>query len=44
MFTQSKPVWAKGRSEELNLFLEFAIPLPEGSETVRMTASTAYHL
>lgn len=44
MFTQSKPVWAKGRSEELNLFLEFTIPLPEGSETVRMTASTAYHL
>ena len=44
MFNQSKPVWAKGRSEELNLFLEFLIPLPDGSETVRMTASTAYHL
>lgn len=44
MFTQSKPVWARGRSEELNLFLEFTILLPERSETVRMTASTAYHL
>lgn len=44
MFTQSRPIWAKGRSEELNLFLEFIIALPERSATVRMTASTAYHL
>ena len=44
MFRQSKPVWAKNRSEELNLFLEFNLSLPEKSQTVRMTASTAYHL
>lgn len=44
MFEQSRPVWAKGRGEELNLFLEFVIPVPEGGEIVRLTASTAYHL
>lgn len=44
MFIQSRPIWAKGRGEELNLFLEFVIPVPEGGETVRLTASTAYHL
>lgn len=44
MFTVSRPVWACGRSQELNLHLEFLIDLPAGSETVRMTASTAYQL
>ncbi len=44
MFIESKPVWAKGRSEELNLFLEFEISLPKDAQTVHMTASTAYHL
>lgn len=44
MFTLSRPVWAKGRSMEINVFLEFMPELPAGSETVRMTASTAYQL
>lgn len=44
MFGASRPVWAKGRADELNLHLEFLIDLPDGSETVRMTASTAYQL
>lgn len=44
MFNASRPVWAAGRSTELNLHLEFLIDLPAGSETVRMTASTAYQL
>jgi len=44
MFTASHPVWAKSRKDEINLFLEFLTDLPEGSETVRMTASTAYQL
>lgn len=44
MFSRSKPIWAKDRSRELNLFLEFLISVPAGSETVRLTASTAYHL
>lgn len=44
MFIASRPVWAKGRQNELNLFLEFLTELPIGSETVRLTASTAYQL
>jgi hypothetical protein len=44
MFEASRPVWAKDRADELNLHLEFRIDLPDGSETVRMTASTAYQL
>ena len=44
MFIQSKPVWAAGRSEELNLLLEFLIPLCDDAQTVHITASTAYHL
>lgn len=44
MFTQSRPVWAKDRQNEMNLFLEFLAELPAGSEAVRLTASTAYQL
>jgi len=44
MFTASKPIWAKNRSAEINLHLEFRIPLPAGACIVRMTASTAYQL
>lgn len=44
MFTSSCPVWAKDRQNEMNLFLEFLTGLPAGSETVRLTASTAYQL
>ena len=44
MFTSSRPIWAKGRSREINLHLEFSIELPAAAHTVRMTASTAYQL
>lgn len=44
MFTASHPVWAKGRADELNLFLEFLIEIPDNAQTIRMTASTAYQL
>ncbi len=44
MFHISRPVWAKNRESELNLFLEFTATLPSGSEIVRLTASTAYQL
>jgi len=44
MFTAARPIWAKGRSGEINLHLEFSIALPAAAHTVRMTASTAYQL
>lgn len=44
MFALSHPVWARGRSREINLHLEFDIVLPSGAQTVRLTASTAYQL
>jgi len=44
MFTSSRPIWAKGRSREINLHLEFHIELPAAAHTVCMTASTAYQL
>jgi len=44
MFTSSRPIWAKGRSKEINLHLEFNIALPAAAHTVRMTASTAYQI
>lgn len=44
MFSVSRPVWVKGRSKEVNLYLVFDIPLTKGACTVRMTAATAYHL
>lgn len=44
MFTSSRPIWAKGRSRDINLHLEFRIDLPAAACTVRMTASTAYQL
>ncbi|MBR6787952.1 MAG: hypothetical protein IKM26_08540 [Clostridia bacterium] len=44
MFTSSRPIWAKGRSREINLHLEFNIALPAAAYAVRMTASTAYQL
>jgi len=44
MFTSSRPIWAKGRSKEINLHLEFHIALPAAASAVRMTASTAYQL
>ena len=44
MLQPSHPVWARGRSREINLHLEFDIVLPSGAQTVRLTASTAYQL
>ena len=44
MFALSHPVWARGRSREINLHLEFDIVLPSEAQTVRLTASTAYQL
>jgi len=44
MFTASRPIWAKGRSREINLHLEFSFKLPAAAYIVRMTASTAYQL
>ncbi len=44
MFALSRPIWVKGRSQEINLHLEFCIELPDTAYTVRMTASTAYQL
>lgn len=44
MFTVAKPVWAKGRETEVNLFLDFAFTMPKCDATLRLTASTAYHV
>lgn len=44
MFSLSHPVWAKGRSGEINLHLEFNICVPADAHIVRMTASTAYQI
>lgn len=44
MFTVSHPIWAKGKSTELNLHLIFDIPVFPDAAIIRLTASTAYQL